>query len=125
MTECMDFSVEGTNRGNFVAVLQPFWQNPIASYTSIFAQLKEMQSIPFRMKSFTSMRACMSIRERLTKQLRENNFPFTIIADEATDCHSNQEILSVCLRYVDLSTPSDPHITECRPHLASVGLQVS
>ena len=37
----------------------------------------------------------------------------TIIADECTDSHSNQEILSICVRFVNLSTPNDPHIKEC------------
>ena len=57
----------------------------------------------------THIYAC-KIRETLTEQLREGCLPFTIIADEATDPHSNHEILSVCLRYVDLSSLQDPHI---------------
>lgn len=36
-----------------------------------------------------------------------------IIADECTDPLSNQEILSLCLRFVDQSTPHDPHVKEC------------
>ena len=55
----------------------------------------------------------LQCRERVTEQLRENNMPFTIIADEATDPHSNQEILSVCFRYVDRSSPTDHYIKEC------------
>ena len=41
------------------------------------------------------------------------DLPFTIIADESTDPYSNQEILSLCLRFVDQSSPNDPHIKEC------------
>ena len=37
----------------------------------------------------------------------------TIIADEVTEPCGNQEILSVCLRFVDLSSPLNPHIKEC------------
>ena len=48
------------------------------------------------------------IKERLTADL-----PFTIIADKSTDPHSNLEILSLCLRFVDQSSPNDPHIKEC------------
>ena len=55
----------------------------------------------------------MKIKEKLTGELRSQNLPFTIIADECTDSHSNQEILSVCVRFVNLSTPNDPHIKEC------------
>lgn len=53
------------------------------------------------------------IKERLTKSLRECNLPFTVIADETTDPYSNREILTVCLRFVDLSAPRDPHVKEC------------
>ena len=56
--------------------------------------------------------AC-KVKERLTKPLRDNDLPFTIIADEVTDVHANQEILGVCLRFVDLSVPEVPHIREC------------
>ena len=46
-----------------------------------------------------------------TKEIKD--LPFTIIADESTDPYSNQEILSLCLRFVDQSSPNDPHIKEC------------
>ena len=52
------------------------------------------------------------MQEKLTGELRSQNLPFTIIADECTDSHSNQEILSICVRFVNLSTPNDPHIKE-------------
>ena len=35
------------------------------------------------------------------------------MADESTDPHSNQEISSLCLRFVDQSSPNDPHVKEC------------
>ena len=53
------------------------------------------------------------IKERLTEELMNKDLPFTIIADESTDPHSNQEILSLCLRFVDQSSPNDPHVKEC------------
>ena len=53
------------------------------------------------------------IKEKITGELRSQNLPFTIIADECTDRHSNQEILSVCLRFVSLLTSKDPQIKEC------------
>ena len=53
------------------------------------------------------------IKERLTAELRTKDLPFTIIADESTDPNSNQEILSSCLRFVDQSSPNDPHVKEC------------
>ena len=53
------------------------------------------------------------IEERLAAELRTKDLPFTIIADESADPYSNQEILSLCLRFVDQSSPNDPHIKEC------------
>ena len=53
------------------------------------------------------------IKERLTTEIRAKGLPFTVIVDECTDPHSNQEVLSVSLRFVDLSKPDDPHIKEC------------
>ena len=35
------------------------------------------------------------------------------MADEVTDPYANHEILSVCLRFVELSSPHNPHIKEC------------
>ena len=52
------------------------------------------------------------IQERLTVELRTKDLPFTIIADESTDPHSNQEISSLYLRFVDQSSPNDPHVKE-------------
>ena len=49
----------------------------------------------------------------MTTNLRSQSLPFTIIADECTDPHSNTEMLSVCLRFVDLTLFQEPHIKEC------------
>ena len=43
------------------------------------------------------------IKERLTAELGAKDLSFMITADEGTDPHSNQEILSLCLRFVDQS----------------------
>ena len=53
------------------------------------------------------------LQENVTKSIRENKLHYTIIADETTDAFSNLEILTLCLRFVDLSSSSDPHIKEC------------
>ena len=53
------------------------------------------------------------IKERLAAELRTKDLPFTIIADESTDPYSNQENFSLCLRFVDQSSPNDPHVKEC------------
>ena len=45
--------------------------------------------------------------------MKAQNFPFTIISDEVTDPHANQEILSVCIRFLDIPAPNEPQIQEC------------
>ena len=109
----VDFSVEDTNRGNFIATLQL-----LAKGDSILQKhlLSAKRNAKYTSKTIQNqvihVYAC-KIRERVTKQLQENRLPFTIIADETTDPHSNREILSLCLRYVDISSPREPHIREC------------
>lgn len=43
--------------------------------------------------------------------LKKTTF-YSIIADEVTDPHANQEVLSVCVRFLDLSTADHPQIKE-------------
>ena len=43
----------------------------------------------------------------------EYNLPYIIIADEVAYPHANQEIISVCLRFVDFTPSKEPHIREC------------
>ena len=42
--------------------------------------------------------------------LKESDLPFTVIVDEVTDPHANQEILCVCLHFVDLTAPQSPTV---------------
>ena len=101
------------NRGNFVAILQL-----MAKGNSV---LQKHLSCAKRNATYTSKTIqndlihiyATQIKEKITGELRSQNLPFTIIADECTDRHSNQEILSVCLRFVSLLTPKDPQIKEC------------
>ena len=53
------------------------------------------------------------IREKITKPIRDNALPYTVIADETTDAFLNQEILTLCLRFVDLLLAPNPQIREC------------
>jgi len=43
-------------------------------------------------------------REKLTHEINSQQILYTIIADEVTDPHGNQEILLLCLRFVDLTS---------------------
>lgn len=42
--------------------------------------------------------------------LWKRKLPFTIIVDETTDRYANSEVISVCLRFVDLMSHQNPHV---------------
>ena len=108
----VDFSSYEINRGNFVALLQLLVKgnDPLQKHLSSSRQArytsKTIQNDVIHLYAST-------IKERLTAELRTKDLPFMIIADEGTDPHSNQEILSLCLRFVDQSSPNQPHVKEC------------
>ena len=45
------------------------------------------------------------IRTSMTECLSQDDAFFAIIADEVTDVHANQEVLSVCLMYLNSEQP--------------------
>nr|XP_054770920.1 52 kDa repressor of the inhibitor of the protein kinase-like [Lytechinus pictus] len=55
--------------------------------------------------------AAECLKEELLHPLKKTTF-YSIIADEVTDPHANQEVLSVCVRFLDLSTADHPQIKE-------------
>ena len=109
----VDFTNKDINRGNFIAVLQL-----LAKRNDILRKHLQIAKQNAKYTSKTIQKEIVhiyagKIKQRLTVELREKNLPFTIMADEVTDPYANQEILSVCLRFVDLSSPQNPHIKEC------------
>ena len=48
----------------------------------------------------------------MTECLSQDDAFFAIIADEVTDVHANQEVLSVCLRFLDNLNPEQPEVKE-------------
>lgn len=109
----VDFSSYEINRGNVVALLQllakgndPLQKHLLSSSRQARYTSKTIQNDVIHLYATT-------IKERLTAKLRTKDLPFTIIADEGTDPHSNQEILSLCLRFVDQFSPNDTHVKEC------------
>ncbi|KAL5516510.1 hypothetical protein EMCRGX_G001862 [Ephydatia muelleri] len=109
----VDFGVMDDNKGNFIATLQL-----MAKDNSILQKhlLNASKNAKYTCKSIQIEIIHIygsKIKSNLTDQLREQRLSFTIIADECTDSYSNQEVLSVCLRFVDLSSFKDPHIKEC------------
>ena len=103
----VDFSTEDTNGGNFIATLQL-----MAKSDPIFK--KHLTSANKNAKYTSKTIQNQIIRIYATKIIREKK-PYTVIGDETTDSYLNQEILTLCLRFVDLSisTPAKPQIKEC------------
>ncbi len=109
----VDFSDESVNRGNFVALLQLMGKFSSTLHNHLlFAKRNALYTSKTIQNDIIYVYVC-KIRESLTKNVREKNLPFTVIADEVTDPHANQEIIAVCLRFVDLTSPKEPHIKEC------------
>ena len=60
------------------------------------------------------------IRAKVTQPIQKEDAFFSIISDEVTDKYANQEMLSVCLRFLDLNNDVSPKIKElfflfCQP----------
>ena len=109
----VDFSSEATNRGNFIALLQLLAKgNDILSKHLLSAKQNAKYCSKTIQNEIIEIYAS-KIKTKLTKELRERKLPFTVIADEVTDGYANQEVLSVCLRFVDLTAPQEPHVKEC------------
>lgn len=107
-----DDTLTVSNKGNFLAILQLMASNDSllqthlnscprnASYTSNTIQNEIIDIIGDQIR--TSMTECLS----------QDDAFFAIIADEVTDMHANQEVLSVCLRFLDNLNPEQPEVKE-------------
>ena len=96
-----DSTSDASNKGNFLAILDvmakrdPMLNEHLktadrnAQYTSKTVQNEVIDLI------------AQYIRNEKTKALKQGDSFFAIIADEVTDPHANQEVLSVCLRLVE------------------------
>ncbi|XP_014671927.1 PREDICTED: 52 kDa repressor of the inhibitor of the protein kinase-like [Priapulus caudatus] len=94
------------NKGNFLAIL-----NHIASSDLVLRDHLENGKRNSRYTSKTIQNEIIeiigdNIRRRLTECLQADDSFFTIMGDEVTDSHGNQEVLAVCLRFLDtIKTP--------------------
>ena len=116
----VDFSQEDTNRGNFIAALQYKAKSDSILMKHLTSARKNAKYTSKTIQNQIIHIYANKVRENITSQIRENDLPFTIIADETTDKFSNQEILTLCLRFLDLtssasasSSSSNPQIKEC------------
>ena len=109
----VDFANEDVNRGNLIAVLQLLSKGNSSLEKHLQTAKKNALYTSKTIQNEIIHIYASRIRESLTAELRDKVMPFAVIADEVTDPYANQEILSACLRFVDLSLPSNPHIKEC------------
>ncbi len=100
----VDFYDEETNRGNFIAILQLMAKGDSLLHKHLLTAKRNAIYTSKTIQNEVIHIYASLVLEKLTKNIRENKLPFTIIADETTDRHSNQEIISVSLRFVDLSS---------------------
>ncbi|XP_074656009.1 52 kDa repressor of the inhibitor of the protein kinase-like [Tubulanus polymorphus] len=90
-----------SNRGNFLAIL-----DLLGKHDKVFSEHLETGKRNAKYTSKTVQNDILNIiglkiREKLTKCLQHLDALFAIIADEVTDTYANQEVLSVCLRFLD------------------------
>ena len=115
----VDFSREDTNRGNFIAALQYKAKSDSILMKHLTSAWKNAKYTNKTIQNQIIHIYANKVRENITSQIRQNDLPFTIIADETTDKFSNQEILTLCLRFLDLtssassSSSPNPQIKEC------------
>lgn len=99
------------NRGHFLALLEHTAdRDPILKEHLLNGKLNQ-KYISKTIQNDIIITAAECLKERLLRPLHETTF-YSIIADEVTDSHSNQELLSVCVRFLDLSTAKLPEIKE-------------
>ena len=98
------------NRGNFMAILEHTAKND-----SVLREHLEHGKKDQRYTSKTIQNELITIiadhlRVKVLEPLKKVRY-YSIMADEVTDPHGNQEILSLCLRFIDVSN-TKPHIRE-------------
>ena len=109
----VDFSNEDTNRGNFIATLQLMAKTDPVLNEHLHSAKRNAKYTSKTIQNEIAHIYASKIREKITKPIRDNALPYTVIADETTDAFLNQEILTLCLRFVDLSLAPNPQIREC------------
>ena len=109
----VDFSDDSSNRGNFIATLQLMSRNDQLLQKHLLSAKRNAKYTSKTIQNQITHIYASKIRDSLVQPLREQSLPYTVIADETTDHYLNQEILTLCLRYVDLKTPHKPQIQEC------------
>nr|XP_054770918.1 52 kDa repressor of the inhibitor of the protein kinase-like [Lytechinus pictus] len=99
------------NRGNFLALLEHKAARDPVLDEHLRRGKKNQKYISKTIQNDIILTAAECLKEELLHPLKKTTF-YSIIADEVTDPHANQEVLSVCVRFLDLSTADHPQIKE-------------
>ena len=99
-----DSTSTASNKGNFHAILQKS-SRILIGRRNVTNTSKTVQEEVIRITG-------EYIRTKVTQPIQKEDSFFSIIGDEVTDNYANQEILSVCLRFLDLNNDVSPKIKE-------------
>ena len=90
------------NRGNFLALLDYIVKyDPILQDHIQFGKKNQQYTSKVIQNEIVSIIAPL-LREKHLSPLKTSKY-YSVMADEVTDKHVNQEILSLCIRFVDFS----------------------
>ena len=97
-----DSSSTASNKGNFLAVLDLIseYDEGLKSHLETARHNATATSKTFQNEIIDIIGSY--IRKKITKTLSNEDAVFSIIADEVTDKFANQELLSLCLRFVEM-----------------------
>ena len=100
-----------SNKGNFLAILHLISEYDVSLREHLDTAMRNATGTSKTVQNEIINVIGNYIRRKATAPLQNENAVFSIIADEVTDKYANQEILSICLRFLDWKDGT-PHIKE-------------
>ena len=107
-----DDTLTVSNKGNFSAILKLMASSDSLLQTHLNSCPRDASYMSKTIENEFIDIIGDQIRTSMTEWLSQDDTFFTIIADEVTDVHANQEVLSVCLRFLDNLNPEQPEVKE-------------
>ena len=100
-----------TNRGNFLALLEHTAKRDPVLQEHLEKGQRNQRYVSKTIQNDLILTIAECLKEQRLLPLKETQF-YSIIADEVTDPHGNQEILSLCVRFLDMTDSEHPEIKE-------------
>ena len=98
----VDFSSDETNRGNFVATLQLMAKNDAILCKHLSSAKRNAKYTSKTIQNQIIHIYASKIQEKITKPVKDNALPYTIIADETTSVPANPRIRECLLTFLHL-----------------------